>query len=487
MNTFKINHRLILLLVLSSTLLFQSCKDEDDLQPTNDTEAPNPNIRINNWIKNVMDEVYYWLEDMRTPIANTSDPSAYFESFLFKPTDRFSAIYPNYQELVSGLSGVSTEAGYELTLLRESNDNENVIGLITYVKKNSPAANEGLIRGDLLTQINGTTMTLNNFQSILRLRSSQHSVTIRRFDENSNMFGAPQNFNLNTVEIEENPNFLDTVFTIENHKIGYLVYHFFAPGVNSGENNQMDNRYDLQMDQIFAKFKSEGVNQLIVDFRYNGGGFVSSAVNLASLIAPNVDSEKIFSKTRYNSFLSQFSQFQNIQTKFRDKSENIGNQLEGGKVYILTSTRTASASELIINGLKPHMQVEIIGDKTTGKNVGSAALQDRDNPNNAYGLLPIISKSFNSLDQSDYGSGFEPNIRVREIDNLPFREFGDTRDPLLQTAISRITGQGTSGARLIREERVFVGSSLDSKIRQGQLIEEKNVSDAIQERIKMIQ
>ncbi|MFN3800561.1 hypothetical protein [Belliella pelovolcani] len=54
---------------------------------------------------------------MRTPIANTSDPTAYFESFLFKPTDRFSAIYPNYQELVSGLSGVSTEAGYELTLL----------------------------------------------------------------------------------------------------------------------------------------------------------------------------------------------------------------------------------------------------------------------------------------------------------------------------------------------------------------------------------
>ncbi len=480
MNKYHFKKLTLFLLIISIGIL-GSCKDEEDVAPDLDNqEAPSPNIRINNWIKDVMDQVYYWLEDMKVPIANTSNPEEYFESFLFRPTDRFSAIYPNYQELINSLSGVSTEAGYELSLLRESNDNENVVGLITYVKKNSPAKNEGLIRGDLLTQINGVTMNMNNFQSVLRGRSAPHEVTIRRYDESTQSYGAPQVFNMNTVEIEESPNFLDTVFTIDSHKIGYVVYHFFAPGVSS-----QPLAYDNEMDEIFAKFKAEGINELIVDFRYNGGGFVSSAVNLASLIGPNINSEKVFSKTKYNSFLSNFDDFKNVQTKFRDKSQNIGNQLKSGTVYILTSTRTASASELIINGLKPYMNVAIIGGKTTGKNVGSAALQDRENINNNYGLLPIISKSFNSLDRSDYGNGFEPDLSVREIDFLPFRQFGDTRDPLLSAAINMITGQTSTGGRLQFTERRFVGSTLDAKIRQGHMIEEANIHEAIHENLRI--
>lgn len=466
----------LLLSFLISLTIFSSCKDEEDITPDVDnkpTADETANIQINNWIKDVMNEVYFWLEDMKPPIVNTSDPTNYFESFLFRPTDKFSAIYPNYQELISGLSGVSTESGYEITLLRESNQNENVIALITYVKKASPAANENLKRGDLINQINGTTMTLANYQSVLRQRSSQHSITFRKADD-SGTYGAPQTVTLNSIEIEENPNFLDTVYTVNNQKIGYVVYHFFAPGVVNSATNQIDNRYDTQMDEIFARFKSENVSQLIIDFRYNGGGYVSSAVNLASLIVPNYTPEKVFSKTKYNSFLSGFSNFQNIQTNFRDKSQNIGNQLGDGKIYILTSSRTASASELIINGLKPYLDVVVIGAKTTGKNVGSVALEERDNPNNPYGLLPIITKSFNSLDQSDYGSGFIPDEEIIEFEFFPWRDFGDTRDPLISAAIRRITGPSTSGGRLKRENRIMVGSSLDTKIRNGILLEDNS-------------
>ncbi|GAB2634105.1 S41 family peptidase [Belliella aquatica] len=475
MKLLRIKSGLLLSLLIILTV-FSSCKEEEEMTPAVDdkpTAEETANIRINNWIKDVMDEVYFWLEDMKTPIVNTSDPTSYFESFLFKPTDRFSAIYPNYQELISGLSGVSTESGYEITLLRESNENENVVALITYVKKASPAANENLKRGDLISQINGTTMTLANYQSVLRQRSSQHSVTFRRANDDG-AFGDPQTVSLNSIEIEENPNFLDTVYTIENQKIGYVVYHFFAPGVVNSATNQIDNRYDAQMDEIFAKFKAENINQLIIDFRYNGGGYVSSAVNLASLIVPNYTPEKVFSKTKYNSFLSGFSNFQNIQTRFRDKSQNIGNQLGDGKIYVLTSSRTASASELIINGLKPYLDVVVIGAKTTGKNVGSVALEDEDNPNNSYGLLPIVTKSFNSLDQSDYGTGFIPNEEVIEFEFFPWREFGDTRDPLLSAAIRRITGSSTSTGRLKREHRIMVGSSLDAKIRNGILLEDNS-------------
>lgn len=468
-------------ILLSSIVLisvFSSCKDEGDMAPESVVEEPSAeeksNISINTWIKNVMEEVYYWLDDMRTPIANTSSPENYFESFLFTPTDRFSVIYPNYQELISGLSGVSTESGYEISLLRESETNNNVLALINYVKVGSPAFQEDLRRGDLITQINGTTMTLSNYQSLLRERSNQHSVTFRRANDEG-QFGNPQTATLSAVQIEENPNFLDTVYTVGNQKIGYVVYHFFAPGVINPATNQIDNRYDAQMDEIFAKFKSENINQLIIDFRYNSGGYVSSSVNLASLIVPNYTPEKVFSKTRYNSYLSRFAQFQNIQTRFKEKSENIGNQLGDGKIYVLTSSRTASASELVINGLKPFIDVIVIGAKTSGKNVSSVALQDTNNPSNNYGLLPIVAKSFNSLDQSDYGNGFIPNEEIIEFEFFPWRAFGDTRDPLLSSAIQKITGTTTPGARLKREPRIIVGSSLDSKVRNGIMLEDNSI------------
>jgi C-terminal processing protease CtpA/Prc len=208
---------------------------------------------------------------------------------------------------------------------------------------------------------------------------------------------------------------------------------------------------------------------LILDFRYNGGGYVSSAVNLASLIGPGVSTTDVFSKTKYNSYLMQFDNLKNVQTPFKAKPENLGKILKNNRVYVLTSTRTASASELIINGLKPYMDVFLIGDKTTGKNVGSVAFEDKENPKNPYGILPIISRSFNSLDQSDYTTGFVPNIEVKESSER-LKPLGDVKELLLRKAIEQITGI-PSGGRFQQLNRQDVGSSLDAKLRSGLLIE----------------
>lgn len=454
--------RLFLITLLVGVLI--SCKDKEEIEPPK-KEEPNPNVAINTWINGVMKEVYLWLAEMKTPVANTSTPEQYFESLLNRPTDRFSVIYPDYQQLISSLNGVNLEAGYEFILYRESSSNNNVIAEITYVKKNSPASTAGMKRGDYITRINGTQMTLDNYRVVLGLIDKPHTLNTLRFNETSGSLVAQPEISLTPVELAENPNFLDSVYTINGEKIGYVVYHFFAPG--PGNNSTA---YDQEMDGIFADFKNSAIQHLIVDFRYNGGGFVSSAVNLASLIAPGVKATDIFSKTKYNSFLMQFDNLKNVQTPFKEKPENLGKTLKRNRVYILTSTRTASASELIINGLKPYMDVFIIGDKTTGKNVGSVPFEDDKNKENKYGLLPIVSRSFNSLDQSEYTNGFLPNLEVKESQER-LKPLGDTNELLLRKAIEQITGV-PSGARFLQLDRVDVGSTLDSKIRAGVMVED---------------
>lgn len=450
------------LLLLSLATFSFSCQENEG--PAVD---PSSNAAVNSWILNVMDEVYLWLDDLGTPIAESSDPEDYFEALLFRPTDRFSVIYPDYQELINSLNGVTLEAGYEFVLYRESSssDNTNVVAEVSYIKKNSPASNVDLKRGDIINKINGTQLTLDNYSQLLAEIDGMHTLSYQRYDEASQTYTVKPDVTLTAVQLAENPNFLDTIYTINNQKIGYVVYHFFAPG--PGEIKV----YDNEMDAIFGQFKAEGIDHLIVDFRYNGGGFVSSAVNLASLIAPGVSTNSIFSKTKYNEFLMrEVEQLRNVQTPFQAKAQNLGNTLEGNRVYILTSSRTASASELIINGLKPYMDVFLIGDQTTGKNVGSIAFEDEENELNEYGILPIVSQSFNSLDQSDYTNGFAPNISVKESIE-PLRPLGDINELMLRTAISQITGI-PSGARFLQLNRTDVGSSLEKKVRNGVMIEQ---------------
>jgi carboxyl-terminal processing protease len=456
-------------ILLGFLILSTSCDKEKEGQ---EIVPLTKNEKINTWIKEVMDEVYFWLDDMKTPIAKSSEPNQYFESLLFKPTDRFSRIFPDYQELIKNLQGISKEAGYEFTLARESNDNENVLAFITYIKKNTPAAEKNLKRGDIIAEINGQKLTLTNYQSLIGKINEPHSITYFRYNNSSKTYDKQAALDLNVIEVSENPNFLDTVYTIDNQKIGYVVYHFFAPGITG-----QPTVYDDQMDNVFAKFKAEGIQHLIVDFRYNGGGSESSAINLASLIAPGVTSSNIFSKTRYNRFIMSFEQYQNVTRSFKTKAQNLGATLKNNRVYILTTRRTASASELIINGLKPYMDVYLVGDLTVGKNVGSIAIEDKENPENKYGLLPIVVKIFNKDDKSDYDNGFKPDIQANEISQPFFYPLGDTNDLLLKLAINHILGKNNERLELV--ERNDVGSSLLRHVRNEKIIMDSDLMELI--------
>jgi carboxyl-terminal processing protease len=437
-----------------------SCQD-DDPSPSGSQNASNQ--YVNSWIQENMEFWYLWNDGLPTSVDKNQAPDEYFENLL-NQDDRFSWIQDNYQELLNSLKGINKEAGYEFVLYKEGASSENVIAQILYVKGGSPAANAGLVRGDIISHINGKQMTTSNYKEVIKEIKEDHTIRYKSVTPDTESFSDEKTASLSTVEFSENPNHLNKVISVNDRKIGYFVYNFFAGGPDAESTV-----YDDQMDQVFASFKTEGITDLVLDLRFNSGGSETSARNLASLIGSGITATNVFARREYNKDVEEEilkdpdmgSEF--LTTKFSTKSSNVGSLLNGGRVYILTSSRTASASELVINALKPYMDVFIIGDVTYGKNVGSISLYEENDPKNTWGMQPIVVKVYNSLDQSDYGTGFVPNVLDKD-NSLYIYPLGDNREALLRHAIEQITGVATGGRQAKPgETKSMIGHSLDSK------------------------
>lgn len=459
--------RLVALLFL--IIVVAACKDDDD------PSADSGNTYVNDWILENMEYMYLWNTDIPSSPNKNQDPESFFESLL-SPEDRFSWIQDNYIELLNSLQGISKEAGYEFALYRESAGSSTVIAQVLYVKPLSPAETAGLKRGDVITHINSQQITISNYISLLDNIHENHTIVYKPMVVESESFDTAKTVSLTTVEYTEDPNHLSKVIDVDSKKIGYYVYNFFASGTDSDEDH-----YDTEMDAVFQDFKSQGITDLVLDLRFNSGGSETAANNLASLIGTGVNNTKVFYKREYNDLVENEilndpqggEEF--LTSHFLTKSENIGSQLTGSRVYILTGSRTASASELIINSLKPYMDVFIIGDTTVGKNVGSVSIYEENDPKNTWGMQPIIMKAYNSLSQSDYSNGFIPNIANKD-NSLFIYPLGDTRENLLSQAIAEITGNGSLGrVQSPKGVKDLIGHSLDYKRRSFNLFIETNL------------
>jgi carboxyl-terminal processing protease len=459
-------YALVFFLLGSITVACQ--KDEVEPEVAKKPVEVSLTAETNSWIYDVMDEVYYWSDQMPGDPDKEQDPKDFYKGLL-SSEDRFSHIVPNYQDLINSLNGVSKEAGYEFGLFQEENS-DNVFAAVLYVKSNSPAAAAGLKRGDEINKINGKQITVSNYKTLVPEIYSDHTIDYHRFNKETGSDELQPQISLQAVELAENPSHLDTVITVGGKKVGYFVYNFFAAGANGS--------YDKEVDQVMAGFKSEGVSDLVLDLRYNSGGSVASATNLASLLGKNIDGTKIFFENRWNNVLQEYWENEadgekRLRQHFIDKAEKIGENLSASRLYVLTGQGTASASELIINGLKPYMEVYLIGDKTVGKNVASIPFEDKDNPDNTYGILPIVLRIYNSQGESDYQNGFEPDFPVRDY-QFPLKALGDVEEPLLAQALAHITG---SNARISSPDSQSqlkpIMSSIELQSRAGRLIMDK--------------
>jgi carboxyl-terminal processing protease len=472
-NLMKIKNLLVL---IATAGLLISCR-ETTIDPAA-TDAT-PEREVNEWVLSNMKTWYYWNDKLPAAPNFSLAPSPFFESLLYRfdatlrpDGDRFSWIQESADELKASLSGESKSTGMEFRIVRYTSGSDDLFGIVTYTQPNSPAASAGFKRGDYFTRVNGQKLTVANYFNLLYTGEGQKTFTVGTLNDAGQIVDGTLTRDITPTTIQANPVYFDTLITNGSKRIGYVVYHQFIPGPNGSTVKT----YDQQLDNIFANFKSAGVNELIIDFRYNRGGYVSSARNLASLIARGVTANDIFSIKEYNKIITPQLEKEYgkdfFADKFMTKSQNVGSNLN--RVFILTSASTASASELLINGLKPYMGVVVVGLRTTGKNVGSITISD-DKKKIKWGIQPIVSKSFNSQRQSDYTNGFKPDFEKSEGSRL--YAYGDARDPLLGEALFQILGtrvarQGTGVEAPVVKTGADVFSTADEKAGGGNMFEE---------------
>ncbi len=317
----------------------------------------------------------------------------------------------------------------------KANPIDSIYWFVEYVYKNAPSGTAGVQRGWYISKINNTAIGYDNASvAILNdiffgTTSSSANFTFTRQD------GTTVDVPLTKGSYTANSVLYTNVTTNGNSKIGYLVFNQFfgAPSV-------------AELNSAFTDFAAKGINELVVDLRYNHGGSTSTQDALANLIAPSSAAGKTMYTYVFNDslqagkfpLLRRKAGFSNVSFKPADNTVNY--QKPGGlslsRVFFITSRQTASASELLINNLRPYMDVKLVGDTTYGKPVGFFPVSLFN-----YAIYPISFKTVNSVGSAEYYDGFAPDKQTPDGVN---RNWGDQNEPSL-AAVLRYISTGSFG------------------------------------------
>ena len=483
----KIISNFLLIFILIVVSCSKDLTNDNDLDPNLDTDDLEVNLegelQISDFIWKGLNEFYYWQEEVSELsdeklndekeyaeyISNNSNPELFFES-LKHPDDRFSWIQDNYVELENTLQGVFATNGVEFGLLYACENCNEVVGFVKYILEGSNADGRNIKRGDFFNSVDGITLNDSNYISLLFGENLSYTLNMASV-ENGRVISNGVNVELTKEEnFKTNPIQVNKIFNIGDEKqVGYLMYNQFVA----------DKSEDLN--DIFGLFNNENINDLIIDLRYNGGGSVKNCVELASMITGQFKSE-VFAEEQWNkklvSYLEERFGSESLINRFVDTLSN-GiqiNSLNLDRVYMITSSESASASELLINGLSSYIEVIQIGERTVGKNVGSITVYDyidneqTKNPDHTYAMQPIVLKMANSDGYADYTNGLEPN-RLIEEDITKLGVLGVLGEPLLTSTLNLISGTKKLSPLKPIINREFLIIDPNMLIRQNMIIE----------------
>ena len=419
-------------------------KQEEIVEVTQD-------IEIQDFIWQGMNLYYLWqenvpnLDDDRFStdkeyvafLKATPDPEEFFEKLIYnrQSVDYWSWIVDDYIELEKSFQGVSMSNGVDFGLMRFSGS-DDVFGYVRYIMPDSDATGKNIKRGDFFTRVNGTQITVDNYRNLLFSENNTYTLGMADLVDNTLLPNGIE-VELTKEEYTENPIHTKRIIEKDGHRIGYLLYNGFSGG------------FDDALNDVFLEFKSQNITELVLDLRYNPGGFGYIAVAMSSMVTGQFTGE-LFSQERWNSKLQ--AELENahpdwLVEKFVDKLPygSAINSLNLNKLHVIVTNGSASASELVINGLNPYIDVRLIGETTRGKYTGSITLYDSQdfrregaNPRHFYAMQPIVMQTQNKLGET-VKDGLEPHI-YQEEDLSDLGVLGDPDEPLLQTALGDILG-----------------------------------------------
>lgn len=366
----------------------------------------------NLFVRQQMSDIYLWYQHLpNVNPAQFPSPEAYLEAVRFRQLDAsFSyitsraaseAFYSDSQFIGYGFSMRTSEASVR----------------ISQVFEGSPAEEAGLGRGDSLVEING--------RSVVSLIASgeigsafgpatEGVVTSIAFEtrggERRSATMVKRAVTIPTVSLAQ-------VFEVDGRRVGYVFFrNFVRPSIAA-------------LDEAFVMLKEARVDELILDLRYNGGGLVDVAVHLGSLMGGIVTRDQVFAEYRHNDRNS----FRNQTLRFRDAEQ----ALPLSRAVVITTPSSASASELVINALRPFMPVTVVGDRTYGKPVGQYLIDFCDKT-----LAPVSFSMVNADGNGDFFGGIPADCHAP--DDIEY-DLGDANEGSLAAALRFVrTGECTA-------------------------------------------
>ena len=421
--------------MVAMAMLLPSCGEDRTYEFLAKTEN-------NYWIESQMRDIYLYYQDVPTLESEEYfSPSEEFFSKMLSSQDKYSYIEMP-EEAVTRNNIQDVTYGFDFVLVSDPTQmTSQQSARVLQVLPHSPADMAGLKRGDYIVQVNGENVNSNN----TALLQSGGEVTLcvvplARDEETGSMVWTEDTLELHltsAVAMENNPFYLYKVIDHGGTKVGYLVYNEFETGPNNSDLSYME-----QMLRIFYEFKLQGVTEFVLDLRYNQGGMVSCAQMLATLLAPANSLGQEFAHFVFNDKRQDLNYTLNLQPEYAAFNLNLN------RLFIISGQYTASASEMIINGLRPYMTVNLLGTRTIGKNV---AMTQIDSP---YGftIYPVTATVYNKNGESDYSGGFAPEYVISELNYYPWGELGDENELLLRNALQWMDGGIPADAENVTED-----------------------------------
>jgi carboxyl-terminal processing protease len=414
-----------LLAAAAALCIFVSCKKNDSTANSNTPPAPGVD-KVKDSAVLYSRDIYLWYSQIPASFNGQTyaDPNAIMtairaystEPGFSQPVDRWS-FGIKQQEWDNVSSGAAQDFGMNVFFKAEGDLR------VRFVEKASPAGSAGIRRGWRITKINNNTnITTANANFIIDAvyNSSAGSFSFEKPD------GSTTDINLNGASYQEHPVFFDSVYTAGTKKVGYLVFNSFL-----GDTTEIYNEFQ----RVFSKFTQANVDEVAVDLRYNGGGYVSVQQKLAGYLVNAAANGQLMMKEQFNDKYTQYNETTNFQKQ---------GSLNLSRVFFIVSSSTASASELLINNLKPYLDVELVGPgKTYGKPVGFFPI-----PVGDWYIFPVSFRSTNKNGEGNYFNGLALNNQV--ADGLD-KDWGDVNESAFASVLRFVS----TGAFRIQSAGVY--------------------------------